>query len=52
MGAVSTVTYTALMTWGILKVVVLLTRGLRVGEEQEIEGPDTAAHEERGYDLH
>lgn len=51
-GVMSTLIYTALVTWVTLKVVGLLTKGLRVGEEQEIEGLDIAAHEERGYDLH
>ncbi len=51
LGAASTIAYTALMTWIILKVVALLTSGLRVSEEQEIEGLDIASHEERGYDL-
>jgi Amt family ammonium transporter len=50
-GVASTVIYTAAATWVILKVVAILTRGLRVGEEQEIEGLDIASHEERGYDL-
>ncbi len=50
-GVVSTVAYTAVATWVILKVVAILTKGLRVGEEQEIEGLDIASHEERGYDL-
>ncbi len=51
-GAASTVGYTAVATWGILKVVGMLTNGLRVGEEQEIEGLDIGSHDERGYDLH
>lgn len=51
-GVASTIIYTAAATWVILKVVGVLTRGLRVGEDQEIEGLDIASHEERGYDLH
>ncbi len=50
-GVVSTVAYTAVATWVILRVVAILTKGLRVDEEQEIEGLDIASHEERGYDL-
>ncbi len=51
-GVLSTVTYTAVLTWIILKVVDRLTGGLRVKPEQEIEGLDIALHEERGYDIH
>jgi Amt family ammonium transporter len=50
-GATATLLYTAALTWVILKLVGALV-GLRVGEEQEIEGLDIASHEERGYDLH
>ena len=50
-GVISTVSYTAVATWAILKLVAMLTKGLRVGEEQEVEGLDIASHEERGYDL-
>jgi Amt family ammonium transporter len=34
-----------------LKVTSILTSGLRVTEEQEIQGLDIHMHEERGYDL-
>jgi Amt family ammonium transporter len=50
-GVVATVAYTAVATWIILKVVGLLTRGLRVGTDQEIEGLDIVLHEERGYNI-
>ena len=50
MGVVSTVVYTSVATWLILKVVALITGGLRVSQDQEIEGLDIALHEERGYD--
>jgi len=50
-GVATTIVYTAVATWAILKVVAVLTKGLRVGDEQEIEGLDIASHEERGYDL-
>jgi Amt family ammonium transporter len=50
-GVVATVTYTAVVSYIILKVVSLLTNGLRVSEEQEIQGLDIHMHEERGYDL-
>lgn len=51
-GVIATAGYTAALTWGILKLVAKITAGLRVGEEQEVEGLDIASHEERGYDLH
>jgi Amt family ammonium transporter len=50
-GVVATVGYTALGTWVILKVVGLITGGLRVGTDQEIEGLDIVLHEERGYNI-
>ncbi|MGB5671464.1 MAG: ammonium transporter [Sedimenticolaceae bacterium] len=50
-GVLATVVFTAVMTFGILKLVGALL-GLRVGEEQETEGLDIVMHEERGYDLH
>ena len=50
-GALATVTFTAVVTFIILKIVGAVV-GLRVAEEQEVEGLDIALHEERGYDLH
>ncbi|HIE56497.1 MAG TPA: ammonium transporter, partial [Chromatiaceae bacterium] len=44
--------FTLVMTWGILKVVSILTHGLRVDADQEQEGLDIVLHEERGYDIH
>ncbi|MBL4584868.1 MAG: ammonium transporter [Pseudomonadales bacterium] len=49
-GVVSTVVYTGVLTWLILKVVGMVTQ-LRVSEEEEIEGLDIVLHDERGYDL-
>ncbi len=49
-GVVSTLVYTAVVTWIILKVVGAVV-GLRVDEETEIQGLDTAEHEETGYNL-
>ncbi len=49
-GAVATVVFTAVMTYVILKLVGAMV-GLRVGEDQEIEGLDIVLHEERGYDI-
>lgn len=50
-GVISTVTYTALVTYVLLKLVGIMTGGLRVSEEEEIQGLDLALHDERGYDL-
>ncbi len=49
-GVFATVIYTAVVTWGVLKVADALV-GLRVTDEQETEGLDIALHEERGYNL-
>lgn len=50
-GIVSTFVYTAVVTWIILKLVGAMVGGLRVSEEVEIQGLDTAEHEETGYNL-
>ena len=39
------------MTYILLKLVGLMTGGLRVDEEQEVNGLDQAEHEEAGYHL-
>jgi len=49
-GVFATIAYTAVITWGVLKVVDALV-GLRVTDDQETEGLDIALHEERGYNL-
>ena len=49
-GVAATLAYTAVVTFAILKLVKAVT-GLRVGDDQEIEGLDLVLHEERGYDL-
>jgi Amt family ammonium transporter len=48
--AVVTVAYTAVASFAILKAVDA-TVGLRVAEEEETQGLDTALHAEAGYDL-
>jgi len=48
---VSTIVFTAVVTYVILKLVALVTGGLRVDEESEVEGLDVASHEEKGYNL-
>ena len=50
-GVLATVAYTAIVSYTILKIVSLLTKGLRVTDEQEIQGLDIHMHEERGYDI-
>ncbi len=49
-GVVATVVYTAVATWGILKITDVAV-GNRVDEDQEQEGLDLVSHNERGYDL-
>jgi Amt family ammonium transporter len=50
-GVAATIAYTAVLSFVILKLVSFLTNGLRVNEEQEMQGLDIHMHEERGYDL-
>ena len=49
-GMLATILFTAAVTWVILKCVDALL-GLRVSEEQELQGLDLVLHDERGYDL-
>ncbi|RDH81234.1 MAG: ammonia channel protein [endosymbiont of Galathealinum brachiosum] len=49
-GVIATIIFTAVVSWVILKVIDAMI-GLRVTEEEEIEGLDIVLHEERGYDL-
>ena len=49
-GIISVAILSGIATWVIAKVVLGLT-GLRVSEEEEIDGLDISAHGERGYDL-
>ena len=49
-GVIATVIYTGILSFIILKVLDIVI-GLRVSEEQETEGLDTALHDERGYIL-
>jgi Amt family ammonium transporter len=49
-GILATLTYTAVMTYIILKIVDHFV-SLRVDREQEIEGLDIVSHDERGYDF-
>jgi Amt family ammonium transporter len=49
-GVLATIAYTAVITFILIKLVDVLL-GLRVSEEQEIEGLDLNLHDERGYDI-
>jgi Amt family ammonium transporter len=51
LGVGVTLIWSAGFTFLILKITGALTGGLRVTEEQEIEGLDLASHGETGYDL-
>jgi len=50
-GVVSTFVYTAVVSYALLKLVGLMTNGLRVDIDQETQGLDITDHEERGYEL-
>jgi ammonium transporter, Amt family len=43
--------YTAVATWGIIKLTGLFTNGIRVSQEDESQGLDISLHEEAGYKL-
>lgn len=49
-GVVVTIVYTGVVSFVLLKLIDLVI-GLRVTEEEEIEGLDMALHDERGYIL-
>ncbi len=49
-GVITTIVFTAVVSYVLLKLIDM-TIGLRVNDEQEIEGLDIVCHEERGYDL-
>jgi len=49
-GVISTIIYTAVATFIILKIVEPIT-GLRVSDDEEQQGIDISSHEEKGYDL-
>lgn len=50
-GIFATFVYTAVVSLVLLKVVDILTKGIRVTPEQEQQGLDISSHEERGYNL-
>jgi Amt family ammonium transporter len=49
-GVLATLVYTGIVSLILLKIIDAVI-GLRVTEEQETEGLDTALHDERGYIL-
>jgi Amt family ammonium transporter len=49
-GIISTLVYTAILTFVIVKIVTAVM-GFRVTSEDETQGLDIALHDERGYDL-
>ncbi|GAB1266322.1 ammonium transporter [Aurantivibrio infirmus] len=48
---VTTIVYTAVVTFIILKVTGFVTSGIRVTKEEETQGLDITLHEESGYNL-
>ncbi len=48
-GVIATVVYTAVVTFIVFKVTGMLTKGLRVTEDSEVQGLDVSTHDERGY---
>ncbi|WP_052481129.1 ammonium transporter [Gilvimarinus agarilyticus] len=51
LGVIITFGYTAVATYVILKLTGVLTSGLRVSREDELQGLDITMHEEEGYKL-
>ncbi|HEY7883623.1 MAG TPA: ammonium transporter [Cellvibrionaceae bacterium] len=51
LGVIITVAYTAVITYIVLKVTGVLTRGIRATREEELIGLDISMHEEEGYKL-
>lgn len=49
-GVISVLVWTAIATYVILKIVNVIT-GLRVDDQEEIEGLDITQHEETGYNM-
>lgn len=50
-GVVSVAAYTALLTFGLLKVTGAVTAGIRVTQEEEQVGLDITDHDEKGYSM-
>ncbi len=43
--------YTSIVTYIIIKITSLLTKGIRVDEEDEVKGLDVAIHTEKGFEI-
>ncbi len=50
-GIVAVAVYTAVLTFIIIKLVSVLTAGIRVSEDQEQMGLDISDHDEKGYSM-
>lgn len=50
-GVIATFVYTAVVSYGLLKLVAVMTSGLRVTQDEEQQGLDLVLHEEEGYKL-
>lgn len=50
-GVVATVTYTAIVTFVLVKLTAFITAGIRVTKDEETQGLDLVLHEESGYKL-
>lgn len=50
-GIGATFAYTAVVSFILLKIVGVITKGIRVERDEEIQGLDITSHEERGYNL-
>ena len=51
LAVLSTLAYTAIATFVLVKIVALMTGGIRVSLDQEREGLDISLHEETGYKI-
>jgi len=50
-GVVVVLAYTSFMTFLVVKFTSILTKGLRVTDEDELKGLDIAVHTEKGFEL-
>lgn len=50
-GVLSTIVYTAVLTFVIVKITSLFTGGIRVDSDEETQGLDLILHEESGYKI-
>ncbi len=50
-GVLATGIYTLVISFVLLKIVGMMTNGIRIDQDKEIEGLDIVSHDERGYNL-